>query len=96
MTDETTTQQPESDTMAGMSVEEVEAKRNADNLARAKEGGYVEPAEPSIADRVSALVDGVQHAMDHNAPISREHFAEMKDLLGYRNPEPAQGDQAAV
>lgn len=68
--------------------EQVEANRNAENLDRAKASGYVEPAQPSISERVTALVAGVQHAMDHNAPISREYFAEMKELLGFRNAEP--------
>lgn len=72
---------------------EIEAKRNAENLDRAKAGGYVEPTEPSISERVGALIAGVQHAMDHNSPISRELFAEMKALLGYREtPAPAQSE----
>lgn len=69
---------------AAPTLEEIEARRNAENLDRAKAGGYVEPTEPSISERVGALIAGVQHAMDHNSPISREHFAEMKALLGYR------------
>lgn len=79
--------------LAPPTLEEIEAKRNAENLERAKAGGYVEPAEPSISERASALVAGVQHAMDHNSPISRELFAEMKALLGYREtPAPAQSE----
>lgn len=78
---------------AAPTLEDIEAQRNADNLERAKANGYVEPAAPSISERVGALVAGVQHAMDHNSPISREHFAEMKALLGYREtPGPAQSE----
>ncbi|WP_339527807.1 hypothetical protein, partial [Pseudomonas sp. EL_65y_Pfl2_R96] len=77
-------------------LEDVEARRNAENLEKAKAGGYVEPAEPSISERVAMLVAGVQHAIDHNSPISREHFAELKALLGYRNSaEPPEGVQTA-
>lgn len=65
-------------------VEEVEAKRQADALETAKAGGYVEPPAPSIRDRVDALVAGVEAAMSHNAPISAEYFNEMKELLGFR------------
>lgn len=72
------------------SVADVETKRNADNLARARENGYVETAEPSIGERVNALVAGVQHAMDHNAPMTVELFQEMKALLGHREAPAAQ------
>lgn len=74
---------------AGMAAVDVEAARNAENLERAKAGGYVEPEPPTISERVATLVDAVQHAMDHNAPMSREHFEEMKALLGHRPAEEA-------
>lgn len=70
-----------------VSLEEVEAKRNAENLARAKANGYEEPAEPSISERVSALVESVEHAMNHNAPMTSELFEEMRALLGHRPAE---------
>ncbi|EJN14735.1 hypothetical protein PMI42_01709 [Bradyrhizobium sp. YR681] len=79
---------------AAPTLEEIEAKRNAENLERAKAGGYVEPVEPSISERVAALVAGVQHAIEHNSPISREHFEEMKALLGHREGSAPQGEQS--
>lgn len=75
---------PQAEPAHGLTVEEVEAKRNAENLARAKANGYVEPEEPSIAERVNALVESVEAAMAHNAPISLEILTEMKALLGHR------------
>lgn len=66
-------------------LEDVEARRNAENLERAKASGYVDPPPPSISERVAMLVAGVGHAMEHNSPISREHFEEMKALLGHRD-----------
>jgi hypothetical protein len=71
-------------TQSAPTVEDVEAKRNEENLARAKANGYVDPPQPSISERVAALIAGVQHAMEHNSPISLEHLEEMKALLGHR------------
>lgn len=79
---------PNASAAAPMTLEEIEARRYADNLDRAKANGYVDASTPTIGERVAMLVAGVQHAMDNNAPMSREYFAEMKELLGVRNAEP--------
>ncbi|WP_445222241.1 hypothetical protein ACKWRH_21540 [Bradyrhizobium sp. Pa8] len=77
-----------------LSVAEVETKRNAENLERAKAGGYVEQAPPTISERVASLIAAVGHSMENNAPISRENFEEMKALLGHRGQ--ALPDQTAA
>ena len=65
------------------SIEEVAARRNAENLQRAIEkGGYKPEAEPSRQERAQRLVAEMQHAVDHNAPITQAMMAEVRDLLG--------------
>lgn len=65
------------------SPEDVAAKRNAENLQRAMEkGGYVPEPEPSLQERAVALLNDMQHAVDHNAPISQAMMAEARALIG--------------
>lgn len=50
-------------------------------LAKAKEGGYVEPESPSRDKRINTLIADVAHAMHSNAPMAPSMFNEMKALL---------------
>lgn len=55
---------------------------NRTPMERAIAGGYQHPEEPTLKARVVALVDAMEHAAKHNAPVSVAMVAEMRDLLG--------------
>lgn len=48
---------------------------------RAIANGYVEPEPPSREERVTALIDHMEHARKHNSPVDPAMIAEMKALL---------------
>lgn len=52
-----------------------------DPLAKAIAGGYVEPEPATREERVNALIGEVEHAMQHNAPMTAAMLTEMKALL---------------
>lgn len=73
-----------------MTVEEVEAKRNEENLQRAIANGYKEPEQPTAKDRVMAVLDSMEHQIQHNGPITLEMIRELRDVLGLpATPAPA-------
>jgi hypothetical protein len=39
----------------------------------------------SLSERAKALVASMEHAVKHNAPITREMMSELRDLLGTPN-----------
>lgn len=85
MTDETQNEikAAEGDAAAPAGQTPVGAIAADDALAKAIEGGYVEPEPATREDRVNALIGDVEHAMQHNAPMTAAMIAEMKaPLLG--------------
>lgn len=58
----------------------------ADPLERAKAQGYTEPDEPSRDDRIRAVVEAIDHAHEHNAPISDHIVRELHDLFPDQSP----------
>lgn len=76
MTDDT-----QNDTQSAKEIPAVAAVAGDDPMAKAIEGGYVEPTPPSRDERVSALIADVEHAMAHNAPMTPAILTEMKALL---------------
>ena len=66
----------------GASPEDVASARSAENLARAKsQGGYEDPAPPSIADRKAAILADMEHAVANNGPITMAMMRELRELL---------------
>lgn len=53
-----------------------------EKLARAKANGYKEAPEMSREDRAKAIVAALEHAIQHNAPVTLAMVAEVRDLLG--------------
>lgn len=51
-------------------------------MERAIAGGYKEEGVRSNDDRAAALIEAMEHAMKHNAPVSLHMLAELRDLLG--------------
>ena len=74
--------QPPAAEIAPPAPEDVAAKRNAENLQRALAHGYVPEPAPSLQERAVALLAEMQHAVDHNAPITQAMLAEARVLIG--------------
>lgn len=60
---------------------------NHDPMATAIAGGYKEPPEPTLAERVNTFIASLEHAVRHNGPVSVAMIAEAKDLLGWVDPK---------
>lgn len=62
-------------------VEEMAAKRNAENLAKAEAHGYKAEPEPTREERAKTLIADMEHAVANNGPISMAMMNEVRALL---------------
>ena len=59
-----------------------EAEDTRSPMEKAVANGYQEEAAPTRDERAAALVDAMEHAVKHNAPVTLAMVAELRDLLG--------------
>lgn len=81
MTDASQLESPLMAELQAPSVEEMAAKQREENMGRAMKNGYREPDAPSFKGRVVALMASMEHAVEHNAPVTPTMLAEMRTLL---------------
>lgn len=58
-----------------------------DPMAKAIEGGYKPEAQPSREERAAAGVAALEHAIQHNAPVTLAMLKDIRELLDVAAPD---------